>query len=177
MVKRDNNFPIPDFEGVFKKLLQDLPRYVEVTAKNFFIDSFHKQGFTNENFEAWERRNQPDYRAGGAILTATGALRNSIHTIEANTNNVTIGTYAAYAKIHNEGGIITLPVTKKMKKYFWYMYKTTQNEKWKWMALTKKQTLKLKFPKRQFIGDSVVLMNNIEQWFFKEIEKRIKQSI
>ena len=52
MVKRDNNFPIPDFEGVFKKLLQDLPRYVEVTAKNFFIDSFNKQGFTNENFEA-----------------------------------------------------------------------------------------------------------------------------
>ena len=177
MQKKNNNFPIPDFEAAFKMLLNDLPRYVEVTAKNFFVDSFHKQGFTNESFEEWEKRNQPDYRPGGAILTATGALRNSIHTIDANTNNVTIGTYAAYAKIHNEGGTITLPVTKKMKKYFWYMYKITQNEKWKFMALTKKQTLKLKFPKRQFIGDSVVLMNNIEQWFFKEIEKRIKQSI
>ena len=171
MVKRDNNFPIPDFEGVFKKLLQDLPRYVEVTAKNFFIDSFNKQGFTNENFEAWERRNQPDYRAGGAILTATGALRNSIHTIEANTNNVTIGTYAAYAKIHNEGGIITLPVTKKMKKYFWYMYKTTQNEKWKWMALTKKETLTIKIPKRQYIGESETLMNNLDKMFIDRIKQ------
>ena len=57
------------------------------------------------------------------------------------------------------------------------MYQKTQNEKWKWMALTKKQTLKLKFPKRQFIGDSKVLMNDLEEWFFKEIEKRIKQSI
>ena len=45
------------------------------------------------------------------------------------------------------------------------------------MALTKKQTLKSKFPKRQFIGDSKVLMNDLEEWFFKEIEKRIKQSI
>lgn len=177
MTKNNNNFPVLDFESVFKKLLNDLPRYVEVTAKNFFVESFHKQGFTNESFEAWEKRTQPDYRAGGAILSATGALRNSIHTIEANSNNVTIGTYAAYAKIHNEGGTITLPVTKKMKKYFWYMYKITQNEKWKWMALTKKQTLKLKFPKRQFIGDSKVLMDNLDKWFFNEIEKRIKQSI
>ena len=54
MQKKDNNFPTPDFEGVFRKLLDDLPRYVEVTAKNFFVDSFNKQGFTNENFEAWE---------------------------------------------------------------------------------------------------------------------------
>lgn len=177
MIKKDKNFPTPDFEGVFKRLLNDLPRYVDVTAKNFFIDSFHKQGFTNESFEAWENRTQPDYRPGGAILTATGALRNSIHTIEANTKNVTIGTYASYAKIHNEGGTITLPVTKKMKKYFWYMYQVTQNEKWKWMALTKKQTLKLKFPKRQFIGESKVLMDDIEKWFFNQMDKRIKQSI
>ena len=174
MQKKDNNFPTPDFEGVFRKLLDDLPRYVEVTAKNFFVDSFHKQGFTNENFEAWEKRNQPDYRAGGAILTATGALRNSIHTIEANTNNVTIGTYAAYAKIHNEGGIITLPVTKKMKKYFWYMYKKTQNEKWKWMALTKKETLTIKIPKRQFIGESETLMNELDKMFIDRIKQNFK---
>ena len=171
MVKKDKNFPTPDFEGVFKKLLQDLPRYVEVTAKDFFVDSFHKQGFTNESFEAWEKRNQPDYRAGGAILTATGALRNSIHTIEANTNNVTIGTYAAYAKIHNEGGIITLPVTKKMKKYFWYMYKKTEDEKWKWMALTKKETLTIKIPKRQFIGESETLMNKLDKMFIDRIKQ------
>lgn len=177
MAKKDNNFLIPDFEGAFKQLLNDLPRYVQVTAIDFFVDSFHKQGFTNENFESWDKRTQPDYRPGGAILTATGALRNSIHTIEANTKNVTIGTYAAYAKIHNDGGTITLPVTKKMKKFFWFMYQKTQNNKWKWMALTKKQYLKLKFPKRQFIGDSVVLMDDIEKWFFNQIDKRIKQSI
>ena len=176
-MNNNNNFPTPDFSAVFKKLLQDLPRYVEVTAKNHFIDSFHKQGFTNESFEPWDKRNQPDYRPGGAILTATGALRNSIHTIEANYQNVTIGTYAAYAGIHNEGGTITLPVTKKMKKYFWYMYKATQNDKWKWMALTKKQVLKLKFPKRQFIGESKNLMDNLDNWVFTEIEKRIKQNL
>ena len=166
--------PIPDFYNIAKKLLKDIPRHVGVTATNFFVESFHKQGFTDESFEPWQKRNAPDSRPGGAILTDTAQLRNSIHVLNSNESQITIGTYAAYAKIHNEGGTITLPITKKMRKYFWYMFKETQNSKWKWMALTKKNTMKITFPKRQFIGESKILMDNLETWLINEIEKRFK---
>ena len=170
----DIETPVPDFISIAEKLKNDIPRYVGITATNHFVESFAKQGFTNENFEAWDKRNSPDYRPGGAVLTSTGFLRNSIHVISSDASQVTIGTYAAYAKIHNEGGTITTPITKKMRKYFWYMFKKTQNQKWKWMALTKKDVMKIKFPKRQFIGESKVLMDNLDKWLVAEIEKRFK---
>ena len=54
------------------------------------------------------------------------------------------------------------------------MYKKTQNEKWKWMALTKKETLTIKIPKRQFIGESETLMNELDKMFIDRIKQYFK---
>lgn len=168
MSKKD--FPTPDFTTLSKKIMKEAITIVETHAINFFKESFFKQGFTDESFQKWENRKQPDYRAGGAILTNSGHLRDSIEVAEKTNNSITIGTYAPYAKIHNEGGTINIPITKKSRKYFWYMYKQTNDEKWKYMALAKKNHIVLKFPKRQFIGESATLMRILDTELKKYIE-------
>lgn len=168
MNKKD--FPTPDFTTLSKKIMKGAITIVEAHAINFFKESFFKEGFTDTSFQKWENRKQPDYRAGRAILTDTGHLRESIEVAEKTGNSITIGTYAPYAKIHNEGGTINIPITKKMRGHFWKMFKETGNTKWKYMALTKKQNISLKFPKRQFIGESATLMKILDTELKKYIE-------
>lgn len=50
------------------------------------------------------------------------------------------------------------------------MYKQTNDEKWKYMALAKKNHIVLKFPKRQFIGHSATLMKILDEELKKYIE-------
>lgn len=156
------NFPVPDFQSIAKKIIENRKRFAEIHALKFFKESFYKQGFKDDAFVPWESRNSPDYRQGGAILTMTGHLKDSLSVLNSNENEITFGTYVPYAKIHNEGGTVTVPVTPKMKKYFWYMYISTKQDKWKFMALTKKPFMKFKVPKRQFIGESKTLMSELE---------------
>ena len=167
-------FPVPDFKSLGEKIKENRKRFAKVHALNFFKESFYKQGFKDESFSPWENRKSPDYRNGGAILTMTGHLRDSLSVIDSDINQITFGTYAPYAKLHNEGGTVTVPVTKKMKKYFWYMYKSTQQEKWKFMALTKKPYMKFRMPKRQFIGESKSLMDELEQNTIRMIQEEFK---
>lgn len=175
MNKKD--FPTPNFSALAKEIVKDAIIIAEKEAVNFFKESFFNQGFTDTSFQQWESRKQPDYRPGGAILTSSGHLRDSIEVADKTNNSLTIGSYAQYAKIHNEGGTLNIPITKKSRKYFWYMYKQTNNEKWKWMALSKKNHILLKFPKRQFIGHSATLMKILDEELKKHIEKQYKNEV
>lgn len=172
MNKKD--FPTPNFNTFAKEMIKEAITIAEKEAVNFFKESFFKQGFTDISFQKWEDRKQPDYRPGRAILQDSGTLRDSIETASKTSNSITIGSYAQYAKIHNEGGTISLPVTKKMRKYFWGMYRETKNEKWKYMALTKKNNLVIKMPKRQFMGNSATLMRLLDAELKKDTLERFK---
>lgn len=166
--------PIPDFSNITEKLITDTRRFAEVHCVNFFKSSFQKQGFTDQSFVPWDKRKQPDYRPGGALLVSTSYLLESIDVITSDKSRIVFGSYASYAKIHNEGGILTIPITPKSRKYFWYMFKKTQDSKWKYMALSKKDFMKIKVEKRQFIGESAVMMGELEKWFIDETLKRFK---
>lgn len=56
-----------------------------------------------------------------------------------------------YAAIHEFGGVINVPVTAQMRGFFWAMWYDTGEEKWKFMALTKKTVFKIKMPQRQYL--------------------------
>lgn len=79
-------------------------------------------------------------------------------------NSIIITTDRVYAQIHNEGG--TIPVTQKMKRFFWAKHKEAKEnnnselaEQYKYMALATTITI----PKRQFIGNSTSMNNTITQ--------------
>ena len=163
----------PDFNGIAKSLKKDMRRYAKVKAVNFFQDSFKNQGFTDGSLEAWEQR-KGDVDLGRKILVKSSALMNSIRVMSSNQKQIVFGSNEEHAEIHNEGGTMTIRITKKSRKYFWYMYKATGREMWKWMALSKKQTMTITIPKRQFIGESKTLMKDLENWTIQQIEKRFK---
>ena len=103
-----------------------------------------------------------------------------------------------YAAIHNEGGTVHPKITPKMRRFAWAKYyelkgrqkgaqkprKGTQNrtsqsagnqpdsreaEKWKRLALTKKETLTINIPQRQFMGQSAELDAKISAYVEKEV--------
>jgi len=60
-----------------------------------------------------------------------------------------------YAAIHEFGGTINVPVTTKSRGFFWKMFFETGEEKWKFMALTKKTSFKITMPRREYLAPAI----------------------
>jgi hypothetical protein len=63
-----------------------------------------------------------------------------------------------YAKIQDEGGATHPTVTKRMRGWAWFMYAKWKEERFKWLALTKKSKLDVNIP--------------ASKWFTSVIEKQ-----
>jgi len=164
-----------------ENLLRDTARMAAVESVNFFKESFRNGGFTDTAFVKWEDKKSP--LGGKRTMYGTGTLMQSIQKTEENTQRVVVSSGTPYSALHNDGGTVT--VTAQMKKYWWAQYyklsgktKTTKRGKQantasnrklnakaeycKRMALMKVGS-KIKIPKRQFMGESQTLMNELDQ--------------
>ena len=173
MPNKNTDLPTPDFRKIAEEVMKDLPKKAGEKALQFFLASFIKQGFTDTSFIPWVKRKDD---LSHKLLNQSYALKASgkIDKADLTEVNISFGEGLNYAAIHNEGGTITVKVSAKMKRYFWYMYKKTEDEKWKWMALTKNETLTIKIPKRQYIGESETLMNELDKMFIDRIKQYFK---
>ena len=169
-----NKNKTPNFKAMADQLQEDTSRYAASKGVSFFQDSFYNQGFTDQGFEAWEQRKN-DVDPGRKILIKSAFLLNSIQVFDRNKNRVVFGSDAEHAQIHNEGGTISIAITEKSKKYFWFMFMNTNNTMWKALALTKKKTITMTIPKRQFIGESATFMNQLDEWLLNTILTRFKR--
>lgn len=162
------NFQTPNFESMAREIFKSISPKVAQKARAFFLQSFIKQGFTDTSFIPWVKRMDT---LPHKTLQQSLTLKNSLRIAEQSPEKVVIsaGEKLSYAAIHNEGGMITVKVTEKMRKYFWAMYYKTQNSCYKWMALTEKETLTIHIPKRQFIGESYTLDKQLEKLIMEEI--------
>lgn len=61
----------------------------------------------------------------------------------------------AHAAIHEFGGTITVRITDKMRRFFWARFRETRDEKYKWMALARRQTFTIRIPARPYIAPAV----------------------
>ena len=97
-----------------QKMKSTLPTVLGNKIKNFTMDAFRKQGWTDNGFERWKPRKK-NKDAGRAILVKTGKLRRSIKVRTANWTRVVVGSYGIdYAQIHNEGGSISKGASSKV---------------------------------------------------------------
>lgn len=167
---------LPDFKKIGEELVKDAQTIAEVEMINFIMGNFEKQGFTDTGFTAWQGRKE-DADPGRAILVKSAQLRDSVKITESSPQRVVASATAKHAEIHNEGGVVNIPITKKMRKYFWFMYHRTEDEKFKAMALTKKKAFSFRMPKRQFMGGSVTFNKHIEDLLFKSITNRFKSHL
>lgn len=127
------------------------------------------QAFRQKEFdgEKWSPRKEED--GIGSLMIHSGALRRSI-IVEADGNQVTIRSNMLYANIHNLGGVINVPISDKMRKYFWAMYHKKKLTKWKALALTKKKQLTIRIPRRQFAG----ITRQTERKWQEAVDLRLK---
>lgn len=97
-------------------------------------------------------------RLGWELEPTLNRSKGLISTIEVrpqDTSSIVITANSPYAAIHQFGGTLTptIPITSKMRKFFWAKYYNTGLVNWKAMALTKKKELKPtnKIPARPYI--------------------------
>jgi phage gpG-like protein len=151
------------------KLKENAPRAISSIAVAFFKNSFRNQGFTDTSLKKWEeRKNGSD--SGRAVLVKTGRLRNSIHTKKADSSIVLISASTPYAKAHNEGAKIDIPVTAKMKRFAWFKYYKTRDKMWIGLALTKKSKITVHIPQRKYMGNSYQLNRQIISWIQNQLK-------
>ncbi len=114
-----NQFESPDFKlasRAFLKLTGRLPKQIGAVAEQFFKESFENQGFSNNTLVPWKGTRGGKSNAFGSkssgILIGSGTLKRSI-SFAASKGYVEVsvdGDVVPYAKIHNEGGMVTFPI-------------------------------------------------------------------
>ncbi|AZB17589.1 hypothetical protein EG352_07320 [Chryseobacterium indologenes] len=168
-----------EFQGDFIRKLDRVNRaaflnrcigQVGVIAVNFSKERFVQKNWINQNREAWQPRKRP---SRGSILVRSGRLKRSIRKISQGNYYVYIGTDVPYAKIHNEGGQINnianvKPHTRRARSGR-SSRSGTQNVK----AHTRRMNIRM--PKRQFLGDSMVLNRRIERFLSRELDNEINR--
>lgn len=167
---------------VERAMRDEIPRKAAIIAKNHFRQNFRDGGFTDDGLHAWKKTRRQEAGSPYKPLTSErNHLMNSVDAVSA-PGQVTVVNPVPYARIHNEGGTIhTNPtITPKMRKMAWAkaysiagvskgdkLPKDLPEEarKWRALALTRKEKLniKIKMPRRQFIGDSKELRIKINQ--------------
>jgi phage gpG-like protein len=163
------------FEQV-RKAIRELPLQVGAEAEGFFKSNFDKQGWQgSRGFEPWVKRKDPKASRSILIGKGTAHLKKGIRKfVTGNTVMVKVtGVATKYADIHNFGGVIEVRVTERMRRWCWYMFKRTGKEFYKRMAISKKDTLKIHMPQRQFIGNSTQLDARIETLIEGKLSKAL----
>lgn len=155
----------------YEKFRNQIPERIAITLVNFFKRNFDRGGFVDRPFQKWKPVKNPR-NIGRKILIKSGRLRRGIKKMKVTRNIVVVGVGSEikYAQIQNDGGQI--PVTPKMRKYFWAMYKQTGEEYYKSLALTKKKHLDI--PARKYIGDSKALFITVDRMIQKELKKALE---
>jgi len=167
-----------EFKRMLQKKQSEINRFVNITgpklvgktAVDYFKHSFIRGRFNGNKWKAPQRFNENGNTADekyGTLRSATNELMNSI-TYSTEPGKVIVSSDKVYARIHNYGGKINVPVTDKMRKFAWAKHyeaiKDTDKKesKWKGLALTKKESLEINMPQRQFMGDSLGLERVLE---------------
>ena len=170
-------------------LRDEIPRKAAVVAKNHFRQNFRDSGFINNGLHEWkETKRQKAGDPRKPLTSERDHLMSSIEAVGA-PGLVTVVNPVPYARIHNEGGTIHShpTVTPEMRKMAWAkaysiagvskggkLPKDLPEEarKWRALALTKKEKLniKIKMPRRQFIGESKELRVKINQIIINKLK-------
>lgn len=181
-----------DLDDFFKRLDTDFARRAVPRIIAEKATEFYKQRFTlkvDVDGKPWPDTAKPVKR--GSLMVRSGALMASVKPSVVSEERVRISagnTKVPYAKAHNEGETINIPVTPQMRKFAWAKYyeesgkgvKTSKTgakyqsievgqkaSPWKGLALTKKQMLTVKLPRRQFMGHSNLLNARLMESFKK----------
>jgi phage gpG-like protein len=134
-----------------------------VIAVNFSKQRFVDKNWRDTSTEPWKPRKRTDR---GSTLVRSGRLKRSIRKLVSGNYFVYIGTDVPYAQIHNEGGEINKSVSVKS-------HSRTRSGRPTTRVKGHTRNMKLKIPKRQFLGDSEYLAKGLEMMMQRAVEDEI----
>lgn len=151
-IRKVGSFKLKLTKRLFRQQKRTLPIILGKEAKNFFLQTFRKGGFTDISFKRWiprrkrlaKGRTSPTLKES-ANLTRSGKLKRSIKVRPATFRKIRIFTNLVYAAIHNFG----------LKGVAFGKHSFTM-------------------PEREFIGNSKVLERKLERKALREINKVFK---
>ena len=158
---------ILDADKLKKTLLTD----IKVELYEEFDLNFGRKAFFSDK---WKQRAFSYPR--GSLMAVSNSLRRSINA-EVVRDGVRFTSAMPYAAAHNEGAKI--PVTPRMKKFFWAKYKSTKQDMWKFLALKNVGSV-IELPERRFIGngpDTTRLIKTVITDFCKEFGLQLAEVI
>lgn len=145
------------FDGLDKNFLRlAVPHIVAEKATEFYKKRFELKADVHDR--PWEPAKYPPTR--GSLMVRSGNLMASIRPAQVTPGKVVISAGSSkvpYARLHNNGGRVVVPVTKKLRKYAWAMHYQTGEDRWKGLAITSKKSIWVRIPRRQFMGHSNLL--------------------
>ena len=156
--------------AAIKSVMQRAPNEIGAIAVAHYKQNFVLGGFVDDTLRPWKKRKKETKQTlGRALLVKRAKLKNSIRVFSKNEQQIVLGSDVVYARIHNEGGVITqyerseLFVRNRNKKGF---YK-------KGIKAGKGNTYgkrTIRIPKRQFIGDSIALRRKMDKWYLQNLK-------
>ena len=88
-------------------------------------------------------------------LNRSKGLMSTIDVRPQGKSSIVVSANSPYAAIHQFGGTLkpTIPITSKMRKFFWAKFYESGQTNWKALALTKKKELKpvIRIPARPYV--------------------------
>lgn len=163
------------------------PRKAGKVAVDHFRDNFRQGGFTNNGLHKWKdpKRLRKKGKAATQHKTLLSGRNNLYESLRSDTpedGKVVIRTDVEYAAVHNYGGEITHPISRKqrVKAMETHIRKTgtkhrEKNSMWRGLALTPKTSYVIKMPQRQFIGPSKELETALHDMAVRDINNIFNQ--
>lgn len=176
---------LDDAISKFEAAKRRIPRIIGNHAVNFYKENFRRQGFLDRTISPWARRKTTAGRRsdnrGILIGKGSGRLWRSIRMTEATMNRIVIRSETPYAIAHNEGFTGTVNVRAHHRNTYGKAKASHLSRKGnvvetnvKYVAATgqvKAHTRKMDLPKRQFIGESATLRDELYKRMNQEIRK------
>lgn len=170
-----------DYVAIFDRInsaVQALPSRIAVVAINFSKERFVKKDWVDVTAKRWKASRKKK----GSTLVASGRLKRSIRKISVTPSRVVIGTNVPYAQAHNDGAEFSGEETVRRHVRRQHRRRSHVRKGKRIKAQTvKSYTVKShsrkysrKLAKRQFIGQSQTLNNQIDNIIRNEINKAIK---
>lgn len=165
---------------------EEFPRKAGKVALDHFRENFDKEGYVDGGLHKWKEPKRKHKRGKAATRYKTlhsgrNNLRDSLRS-RVEGGKAIIHTDVEYAYIHNYGGTINHPITRKqrVKAMETHIRRTgtqhrTKNSIWKGLALTPRTSYTIKMPQRRFIGPGRELKEKLQKMAEKDINNLLNK--
>lgn len=182
-----------DINKIIERKKAEIARYCQDTfprkagkiAIDHIRENFSREGYINNGLKRWKPAKRKSGKGTKAEYKTLHSGRNNLaNSFRSSTENgkAIISTDVEYAAIHNYGGNITHPITRKqrVKAMETHINKTgsrhrDKNSMWKGLALTRKTSYVIHMPQRQFIGASHELIEDLKNTAKRDLLTLLKQ--